>query len=140
MLYFLIPFLGRETVLDDYFRQYGLIAIFTLVAFIVPTSMLLLSFLLSRLGVRPQKPSAVKQDIYECGMETIGGRWAQFNFRYYMYALLFVIFDVAVVFVYPWAVRLGKLGLFALIEMMAFIVILGFGWVYAWRKRDLEWR
>ncbi|MCZ6865729.1 MAG: NADH-quinone oxidoreductase subunit A [Dehalococcoidia bacterium] len=102
--------------------------------------MLMMSFLLSRLGIRPQKPNPVKQDIYECGMETIGGRWARFNFRYYMYALLFVIFDVAVVFVYPWAVRMGKLGLFALIEMMAFITILGFGWVYAWRKRDLEWR
>ena len=82
-------------MLEDYFRQYGLIAIFVVVAFIVPTSMLVLSFLLYRLGIRPQKPSAVKQDIYECGMETIGGRWAQFNFRYYMYALLFVIFDVA---------------------------------------------
>ena len=140
MLYCLIPLLGGQSVLEDYFRQYGLIAIFAVVAFIVPTSMLVLSFLLYRLGIRPQKPSAVKQDIYECGMETIGGRWAQFNFRYYMYALLFVIFDVAVIFVYPWAVRFGKLGLFALIEMAAFITILGFGWVYAWRKRDLEWR
>ena len=140
MLYCLIPLSGGQSVLEDYFRQYGLIAIFVVVAFIVPTSMLVLSFLLYRLGIRPQKPSAVKQDIYECGMETIGGRWAQFNFRYYMYALLFVIFDVAVIFVYPWAVRFGKLGLFALIEMAAFITILGFGWVYAWRKRDLEWR
>jgi NADH-quinone oxidoreductase subunit A len=127
-------------MLEDYFRQYGLIAIFVAVSIFVPFSMLMLSLFLSRLGIRPQKPNPVKQDIYECGMETIGGRWAQFNFRYYMYALLFVIFDVAVVFVYPWAVRLGKLGLFALIEMLAFITILGFGWVYAWRKRDLEWR
>ena len=127
-------------MLEDYFRQYGLIAIFAVVAFVVPTSMLMVSFLLSKLKVRPQKPNPVKLEIYECGMETIGGRWAQFNFRYYMYALLFVIFDVAVIFVYPWATRLSKLGLFALIEMMAFITILGFGWVYAWRKRDLEWR
>ena len=126
-------------MLEDYFRQYGLIAIFTFVAFIVPTSMLMVSFLLSRLGIRPQKPNPVKQDIYECGMETIGGRWAQFNFRYYMYALLFVIFDVAVVFVYPWAVRMGKLGLFALIEMLVFVGILLIAWAYAWRKRDLEW-
>lgn len=125
---------------EDYLRSYGLIAIFVLVAFIVPTSMLAVGFLFSKLGIRPQKPNPVKQDIYECGMETIGGRWSQFNFRYYMYALLFVIFDVAVVFIYPWAVRMGKLGLFALIEMMAFIAILGFAWFYAWRKRDLEWR
>jgi NADH-quinone oxidoreductase subunit A len=126
-------------VLEDYFRQYGLIAIFALVAVIVPTTMLMASFLFSRLKIRPQKPTQVKQEIYECGMETIGGKWGQFNFRYYTYALLFVVFDVAVVFVYPWAVRLGKLGLFALIEMLAFVTILGFGWVYAWRKRDLEW-
>ena len=139
MLYCGIPLSGGLPVLEDYFRQYGLIAIFVVVAFIVPTSMLVLSFMLYRLGVRPQKPTAVKQDIYECGMRTIGGRWSQFNFRYYMYALLFVIFDVAVIFIFPWAVRMGKLGLFALIEMAAFIIILGFGWVYAWRKRDLEW-
>ena len=127
-------------MLEDYLRQYGLIAIFTGVAIFVPISMIMASFLLSRLGIRPRKPNPVKQDIYECGMETIGGRWGQFNFRYYMYALLFVIFDVAVVFVYPWAIGLGKLGLFALIQMLAFITILGFGWFYAWRKQDLEWR
>ena len=127
-------------MLEDYFRQYGLIAIFALVAIIVPSSMLLLSLLFSRIRVRPIKPNPVKSDIYECGMETIGGRWGQFNFRYYMYALLFVIFDVAVVFLYPWAVQLGKLGLFALLQMMAFLIILGFGWIYAWGKKDLEWR
>ena len=126
--------------MEDYFRQYGLIAIFAGVAIFVPVSMLMISFMLSKLGIRPQKPNPVKQDIYECGMETNGGQWGQFNFRYYMYALLFVIFDVAVIFIYPWATRLGRLGLFALIEMLAFITILGFGWVYAWRKQDLEWR
>ena len=127
-------------MLEDYYRQYGLIAIFAVVAFIVPTSMLMGSFLLSKRKVRPRKPNPVKSEIYECGMETIGGTWARFNFRYYMYALLFVIFDVAVIFIYPWAISLGKLGLFALLEMLAFMVILGFGWVYAWKKRDLEWR
>ena len=90
--------------------------------------------------VAPKKPYALKNETYECGMETIGGRWGQFNFRYYMYALLFVILDVSVIFVYPWATQLGKLGLFALIEMLAFMTILGFGWVYAWKKQDLEWR
>lgn len=73
-------------------------------------------------------------------MQTIGGRWGQFNFRYYMYALLFVIFDVQVVFIYPWAARFRHLELFAMAEMMAFILILLLGWVYAWRKQDLEWR
>ena len=127
-------------MLDDYSRQYGLIAIFAVVAFIVPASLLLVSWLASKARMRPQKPDPVKSDIYECGMQTIGGRWVQFNFRYYMYALLFVIFDVEVVFIFPWAVRFNKLGLFALIEMMVFILILVVGWLYAWRKEDLEWR
>ena len=126
--------------MDDYFRQYGLIAIFAVVAFIVPTSMMMVSWLASRVRIRPQKPDHIKSDVYECGMQTIGGKWGQFNFRYYMYALLFVIFDVEVIFIYPWAVRFNKLALFALIEMMVFILILVVGWVYAWRKQDLEWR
>lgn len=127
-------------MLDDYFRQYGLVAIFAVVALVVPVSMLMLSWLASKVRMRPQKPDPVKQDIYECGMQSIGGKWGQFNFRYYMYALLFVIFDVSVIFIYPWAVRFNQLSLFALIVMMAFILILAVGWLYAWRKQDLEWR
>ena len=127
-------------MLDDYFRQYGLIAIFAVIAFMVPASMLMLSWLASRLGVRPNNPNPVKLDTYECGMQAIGGRWRQFNFRYYMYAILFVVFDVEVVFLYPWATKFLQLELFALIEMAAFVLILLVGWAYAWRKRDLEWR
>jgi NADH-quinone oxidoreductase subunit A len=127
-------------MLEDYFRQYGLIAIFTVIAIIVPTSMLLMSYMASRLGIRPHNPTPVKLETYECGVETIGGRWNQFNFRYYMYAILFVIFDVEVVFLYPWATKFLTLELFALIEMGVFVLILLVGWAYAWRKGDLEWR
>ncbi len=126
-------------MLDDYFRQYGLIAIFVVVSFIVPTSMLMISWSMSRLGIRPHNPTAVKLETYECGMEAIGGRWSQFNFRYYMFAVLFVVFDVEVVFLYPWAAKFLQLELFALIEMMAFVMILMVAWAYAWRKKDLEW-
>ena len=126
-------------MLDDYFRQYGLIAIFFAVSFIVPTSMLMISWSMSRLGIRPHNPTAVKLETYECGMEAIGGRWSQFNFRYYMFAVLFVVFDVEVVFLYPWAAKFLQLELFALIEMMAFVMILMVAWAYAWRKKDLEW-
>ena len=124
---------------DDYFRQYGLVAIFVVVAFAVPVSMLLMSWMSSRIGIRPTNPTTVKLETYECGMEAIGGRWGQFNFRYYMYAVLFVIFDVEVVFLYPWASKFLQLKLFALVEMAAFVAILLVGWTYAWRKRDLEW-
>ena len=126
-------------MLDDYFRQYGLIAIFFGVALIVPISMVTASWMMSRLGFRPTNPTPVKSETYECGMEAIGGRWNLFNFRYYMYAILFVIFDVEVVFLYPWAAKFLHLELFALIEMLVFVLILLVGFAYAWRKRDLEW-
>ena len=126
-------------MLDDYFRQYGLIAIFFGVAIIVPISMVTASWMMSRLGFRPTNPTPVKSETYECGMEAIGGRWNLFNFRYYMYAILFVIFDVEVVFLYPWAAKFLHLELFALIEMLVFVLILLVGFAYAWRKRDLEW-
>jgi NADH-quinone oxidoreductase subunit A len=126
-------------LLDDYFRQYGLIAIFSVVAIVVPVSMLLLSQMASKIGLRPDTPSLVKSDTYECGMEAIGGRWNLFNFRYYMFAILFVIFDVEVVFLYPWATKFLRLELFALIEMAVFVGILLVGLAYAWRKHDLDW-
>lgn len=126
-------------MLDDYFRQYGLIAMFVVIALFVPISMLSASWFLSRLGIRPNNPTVVKQETYECGMEAIGGRWSQFNFRFYLYAILFVIFDVEVVFLYPWATKFLQLELFALIEMAVFVGILLVGWAYAWRKHDLEW-
>ena len=125
---------------EDYFRQYGLVAIFVVVAFAVPISMLMMSWMTSRLGLRPNNPTPLKSETFECGMEAIGGRWAQFNFRYYMYALLFVIFDVEVIFIFPWAVKFNRLGAFAMAEMGVFVLILLIGWVYAWRKEDLEWR
>ena len=126
-------------MLDDYFRQYGLIALFAVVAVIVPVSMLTFSWLASRIGLRPKNPTAVKLETYECGVQTIGGAWNRFNFRYYLYAILFVIFDVEVIFLYPWATKFIRLELFALIEMGVFVAILLVGWAYAWRKRDLEW-
>ena len=126
-------------MLGDYFRQYGLIAIFLVVAVGVPISMLAMSSMAARIGLRPNKPTDVKSETYECGVEAIGGRWELFNFRYYMFAILFVIFDVEVVFLYPWAAKFLQLPLFALIEMAVFVGILVVGLAYAWRKHDLEW-
>ena len=129
--------------LDDYFRQYGLIAVFAAVAVAVPTGMLLLSWVLSLVRVRPKNPSDVKSSIYECGFETISERWNNFNFRYYSIALLFVIFDVEVVFLFPWAASYGvmsaEFGSFILLEMIVFVGILVLGWAYAWKKGSLEW-
>ena len=130
-------------LLDEYFRQYGLIAVFAAVAVAVPTGMLLLSWALSLVKVRPNNPSEVKASIYECGFETISERWNNFNFRYYSIALLVVIFDVEVVFLFPWAASYGvmsaEFGTFVLLEMIVFVGILVLGWAYAWKKGSLEW-
>ena len=127
-------------MLDDYLRQYGLIFILSGLAIVIPASMLILSWFLSLVKIRPKKPNLVKNSLYECGMEPIGGPWRQFNVRYYLFALMFVVFDVAVIFIYPWAIRFKHLGLFALIEMLVFVLILVVGWIYAWRKRAMDWR
>jgi len=89
--------------------------------------------------VRPSRPNDVKLSTYECGMETIGPTWIQYHVGFYIYALVFVIFDVETVFFYPWALAYGQLGLFALVEMAIFVAILVIGLMYALKKRVLRW-
>ena len=93
---------------------------------------------LSRL-IRPSAPNPDKLSTYECGEEAIGQGWVRFHVRYYLYALVFIVFAVEVVFLFPWAVVFKSLGLFAFIEMMVFIAILLVGFAYAWAKGALEW-
>ncbi|MGB3207783.1 MAG: photosynthetic/respiratory NAD(P)H-quinone oxidoreductase subunit C [Crinalium sp.] len=100
----------------------------------VPFLALAASKLLRSKGSGPERRTT-----YESGMEPIGGAWIQFNIRYYMFALVFVIFDVETVFLYPWAVAFNRLGLLAFIEALVFIAILVVALVYAWRKGALEW-
>ena len=89
--------------------------------------------------LRPGTSSQERRTTYESGMEPVGGAWIQFNIRYYMFALVFVIFDVETVFLYPWAVSFSRLGLLAFVEALIFIAILVVALVYAWRKGALEW-
>jgi NAD(P)H-quinone oxidoreductase subunit 3 len=107
---------------------------FLLICTVVPLLALTASTLL-----RPRRGGAERRTTYESGMEPIGGAWIQFNIRYYMFALVFVIFDVETVFLYPWAVAFHQLGLLAFIEALVFIAILVVALVYAWRKGALEW-
>ena len=118
-----------------YASQYAFIGLFTLVAIIFP----ILPLILAKF-VAPKKPSRIKQAAYECGIESQGDPWIQFRVQYYLYALVFVIFDVEVLFVYPWAVQFKALGPAGLIEMVVFLGILGVGLAYAWLKGVLEWR
>jgi NAD(P)H-quinone oxidoreductase subunit 3 len=89
--------------------------------------------------LRPKGTSIERQSTYESGIEPFGNAWIQFNIRYYMFALVFVVFDVETVFLYPWAVAFHTLGLLAFIEALIFIAILIIALAYAWRKGALEW-
>ena len=120
--------------LGQYYDQYTTVAVFTLLGALLAGLSLGIAFLL-----RPHNPDRVKASIYECGVDPVEGGWGQSNVRYYVYALLFVIFDVETVFIFPWAVRLEALGVFALAEMGVFLAILLLGLVYAWRKGVLAW-
>ena len=97
-----------------------------------------LNLMISRI-LQPRYPTIGKSTSYECGEIPIGSSWIQFNIRFYVIALIFVIFDVEIVFLIPWAVVFKDLGLFAFVEMMIFIGMLLLGLAYAWRKGDLEW-
>jgi NADH-quinone oxidoreductase subunit A len=89
--------------------------------------------------VAPRKSSRSKSEIYECGVLTHGETWVRFRIQYYIYALLFVVFDIETVFLYPWAVSYAGLGTFALIEMVIFLAMLAIGLVYAWARGVLHW-
>ncbi len=113
---------------------YGYVAIFLIIA----VGFTIVPLVLSRL-LRPNNPNSIKSSTYECGMQTVGTSWIQYYPGVYIYALVFVIFDVETVFLYPWAVVYGQLGLFAFLEMLIFVAILIVGLVYAWRKQALRW-
>jgi len=120
--------------------NYGYIGLFLIVAILFTVTTLLIPFALRFIRIVPHKPNPIKNSTYECGMETIGKTWVQFNFRYYFYALIFLALDVLVVFLYPWAVELRELGGTAFIGMLIFIFIITVGYIYAWRKKVLEWK
>jgi NADH-quinone oxidoreductase subunit A len=121
--------------------EFSYIGLLLVIAILFPIFILLLSRLLGSIRIRPKKPNPAKSSTYECGMQTVGDAWVQFNFRYYFFALLFVAFDVVAVFLYPWAIAFkSELKLFGLIAMLIFILLLVVGFVYAWRKKALEWK
>ena len=119
---------------SDFLRQYLTVAIFMGAAVVMVGAMLGLGRLL-----RPTRPQAQKCIAYESGVDPVGMGWSQSQIRYYVFALLFVMFDVEAVFIVPWATRLEAMGSYGLVEMLVFIVILVLGLVYAWRKGVLRW-
>lgn len=121
-------------MLEGYFGQYVTIGIFA----VVGVGLVLGTIALSRL-IQPHLPNTEKLTTYESGIDPIGQGWSQANVRYYIFALLFVVFDVEAVFLFPWAIVFERLGTQALVEMLIFIAILAFALVYAIKKNVLEW-
>ena len=119
---------------SEFLRQYLTVAIFGTVAVALVGLLLGVSWL-----IRPNNPQSGKYLTYESGSDALGSNWTQSQIRYYIFALLFVMFDVEAVFIFPWATQLETYGTFGLIEMFVFIFILLLGLVYAWRKGVLRW-
>lgn len=96
------------------------------------------AFITSKL-ISPKVFAPLKEETYECGIETIGSSWIQFKVGYYLFAMLFLIFEVETIFIVPWAVVMKEVGLVAFVEILIFFFILGLGLLYAWKKRALRW-
>ena len=120
--------------MTEYFQDYVTVAAFVIFGVLLVAGTLGLTYL-----VRPKKPTETKLLTYECGVDPVGEGWSQSYVRYYVYGLLFLIFDVEAVFVFPWAVKLEDLGTFGLVEMMIFLAVLLLGLIYAVRKGVLKW-
>lgn len=118
----------------EYTNNYVIVAIFIGLGILLPVVALTVGRWL-----RPSKPTEIKQTTYESGNEPVGVGQVRFNIRYYLFALMFVIFDVETVFLYPWAVAYQQLGLFVLVEMLIFVALLLIGLIYAWKKKVLKW-
>jgi NADH:ubiquinone oxidoreductase subunit 3 (subunit A) len=116
------------------YNEWLYVGLFLVIGIIVPVVPLILARFIS-----PRKPNPIKQSTYECGIETVGESWVQFRAQYYIFALVFLLFDVETVFLFPWALSLNQLPLFVVLEGVLFIGILVAGLVYAWRKGMLEW-
>lgn len=121
--------------MDAYTMQYSALGVFVAVAIVFPLIPLFLSSLIA-----PHKPSTTKQAAYECGLESKGDPWGAFKVNYYVYALVFVAFDLEAPFLYAWAVVFHGMPVFVFVEMLVFIAVLVAGLAYAWRKGVLEWR
>jgi NADH-quinone oxidoreductase subunit A len=116
------------------YSEWQFIIIFVVLAPIFPLAPVIVNRILG-----PSRPNPIKQQTYECGIETVGDTWVQFKVQYYIYALVFVVFDVEAIFLFPIAAAYGQLGLFAILEVALFVILLAVGLGYAWSRGVLEW-
>ncbi len=115
-------------------NEWAFIGVFFSIAWVFPFLPILGARLLA-----PRKPNSIKQSTYECGVETVGDTWVQFKVQYYIYGLIFLVFDVEIVFLFPWALAYNQLDLFGFFSGLLFVFFLFDALVYAWRKDALEW-
>ncbi|HEX9235380.1 MAG TPA: NADH-quinone oxidoreductase subunit A [Actinomycetota bacterium] len=120
--------------MESYYQSYGIV-----VALLIAAGGIVGVAFLARRFIAPQRPIADKMTTYECGIDPVGEGWSQSQIRYYIYAFLFVIFDVESVFLFPWATIFERLGYQAVVEMVIFVFILALGLLYAYRKKVLQW-
>jgi NADH:ubiquinone oxidoreductase subunit 3 (subunit A) len=116
-------------------QDFEFVGVLGIITVTIPIAALLLAW-----ALRPKKPNPLKKETYESGILTIGDTWVQFKAQYYIYAIVFVIFDVEAIFLLPFAVALNQLPLYALVWAIVFIVLLFDGLLYAWRKGALHWQ
>ena len=121
-------------MLADFLNDYLSIILFLLIALGLSFGFIVLNFILS-----PKKPDPEKLSAYECGFEPFNDSRMEFDVRFYLVAILFIIFDLEIAFLFPWAISLGKIGIFGFVSMMIFLFILTVGFIYEWKKGALDW-
>ena len=121
-------------MLIDFLKDYFPIILFLIIALILSFGFIIINFLFS-----PKKPDPEKLSAYECGFEPFNDSRMEFDIRFYLVAILFIIFDLEIAFLFPWAISLGKIGFLGFISMMIFLVILTVGFIYEWKKGALDW-
>ena len=121
-------------MLANFLNDYLSIIIFLIIAIILSTGFIIVNFAFS-----PKNPDPEKLSAYECGFEAFNDSRMEFDVRFYLVAILFIIFDLEIAFLFPWAISLGKIGIFGFISMMIFLFILTIGFIYEWKKGALDW-
>ena len=121
-------------MIAEFLKDYFSIILFLLIAFVLSVGFIVVNFFFS-----PKNPDPEKLSAYECGFEPFNDSRMEFDVRFYLVAILFIIFDLEIAFLFPWAISLGKIGLLGFISMMIFLVILTVGFIYEWKKGALEW-
>ena len=121
-------------MLSDFLKDYLSIILFLIIALGLSVAFIVINFVLS-----PKKPDPEKLSAYECGFEPFDDSRMEFDVRFYLVAILFIIFDLEIAFLFPWAISLGNIGLFGFCSMMIFLFILSVGFIYEWKKGALDW-